>query len=136
MRKNTKSGRPAFRPTAAQRRRVSIAAGAGMAHEEIAIGLGISRNTLAKYFEGELSVGAYSRRLEVLDAMHKTAVKGNVAAQKAYVALTPAAAPTPVEKPLGKKEQAQADAVTAAEGTGWDDLLPRGANVTPIRKAG
>lgn len=135
MRKNTKPGRPAFKPTPVQRRKVSIAAGAGMVHEEIALGLGIARNTLEKYFEQELSVGAYSRRLEVLDAMHRTAVKGNVAAQKAYVALTPALAapPTPAEKPKGKKAQAQDDAEGAARGTDWDDLLPPG--VTPIRKA-
>lgn len=135
MRKNTKLGRPAFKPTPAQRRKVSVAAGAGMSHEEIALGLGIARNTLEKHFEQELSVGAYSRRLEVLDAMHRTAVKGNVAAQKAYVALTPAVAapPVPAEKPKGKKEQAEADATSAARGTDWDDLLPPG--VTPIRKA-
>ena len=135
MRKNTKPGRPAFKPTPAQRRKVSVAAGAGMSHEEIALGLGIARNTLEKHFEQELPVGAYSRRLEVLDAMHRTAVKGNVAAQKAYVALTPAMAapPVPAEKPKGKKEQAEADATSAARGTDWDDLLPPG--VTPIRKA-
>ena len=135
MRKNTKLGRPAFKPTPAQRRKVSVAAGAGMSHEEIALGLGIARNTLEKHFEQELSVGAYSRRLEVLDAMHRTAVKGNVAAQKAYVSLTPAVAapPVPAEKPKGKKEQAEADATSAARGTDWDDLLPPG--VTPIRKA-
>ena len=135
MCKNTKPGRPAFKPTPAQRRKVSVAAGAGMSHEEIALGLGIARNTLEKHFEQELSVGAYSRRLEVLDAMHRTAVKGNVAAQKAYVALTPAVAAPPVadEKPKGKKEQAEADAASAARGTDWDDLLPPG--VTPIRKA-
>ena len=135
MRKNTKPGRPAFRPTPAQRRKVSVAAGAGMSHEEIALGLGIARNTLEKHFEQELSVGAYSRRLEVLDAMHRTAVKGNVAAQKAYVALTPAVAapPVPAEKPKGKKEQAEAYATNAARGTDWDDLLPPG--VTPIRQA-
>lgn len=134
MRKNTKSGRPAFKPTAAQRRKVSVAAGAGMSHEEIALGLGIARNTLEKHFEQELSVGAYSRRLEVLDAMHRTAVKGNVAAQKAYVALTPAMAAPPAEpeKPKGKKEQAEADATTAARGTDWDDLLAAG--VTPLHR--
>lgn len=138
MRKNTKTGRPRFKPTPAQRRKVSIAAGAGMAHEEIALGLGIARNTLEKYFEQELSVGAYSRRLEVLDAMHRTAVKGNVAAQKAYVALTPAVAvpPVPEGKPQGKKDQAQAAATGAQAGTEWEDLLPKHGNVTPIRSAG
>lgn len=136
MSKNPKSGRPAFKPTVVQRRKVAVAAGAGMAHEEIALGLGISRNTLSKYFARELTTGAYEKRLEVLDAMHRTAKKGNVAAQKAYVALTPAAAAPPVPKPepMGKKEQANADAKTAAAGTEWGDLLPEG--VTPIRKAG
>lgn len=127
--------RPPFKPTPAMRKRVAIAAGAGMSHEEIALGLGIARNTLAKHFEKELSTGAYEKRLAVLDAMHRAALKGNVAAQKAYVALTPQAAAPPVakEKPLGKKEQAQADAVTAGQGTEWGDLI--GPNVTPIRKS-
>lgn len=112
-----------------------MAAGAGMTHEEIALGLGITRPTLSKHYERELSVGAYERRLEVLDAMHRSAKRGNVAAQKAYVALTPAVAapPVPKEKPLGKKQQAAADATTAQAGTEWGDLLPAGGNVVAIR---
>lgn len=134
MRKNAKSGRPAFKPTQVMRRKVAIAAGAGMPHEDIALGLGICRNTLEKHFQRELSEGAYSRRLEVLDAMHRAAVKGNVAAQKAYVALTPAVmAPPAKEKPKGKKEQAEAAAAAAAVGTEWNDLLPAG--VVPFRKS-
>lgn len=126
--------RPTFKPTQVQRRKVAIAAGAGMSHEEIALGLGIARNTLGKHFARELSTGAYEKRLEVLDAMHRCAKKGNVAAQKAYVALTPQAAAPPVPKPVakGKKEQAQDEAGTAAAGTDWSDLV--GPNVTPIRK--
>lgn len=106
-----------------------------MSHEEIALGLGISRNTLEKHFEHELSVGAYQKRIEVLDSMHATAKKGNVAAQKAYLQATPSvSAPPPPAgdqpvsedpKNLGKKEQANADAVTAAVGTQWEDLLKR-----------
>jgi hypothetical protein len=127
------AGRPEFKVTPALRKRVAIASGGGMSHEEIAIGLGISRNTLEKHFEAELSAGAYRRRLEVLDAMHKSAIHGNVAAQKAYLATVPQASapPVPAEqsetspaKPLGKKDQAQADSVTAARGTEWADLLP------------
>lgn len=124
-----KGGRPPFKPTAAQRRTVSIAAGAGMTHEEIAIGLGISTPTLRKYFEVELSVHAYQRRLEVYEAMHKAALAGNVTAQRAYAAMAPApAAPPDPEgetKRAGKKAQAAADAVTAHAGTDWENLLNR-----------
>lgn len=135
MRKNTKSGRPAFKATAVQRRLVTNAAASGMTHQEISIALGISRNTLEKYFEKEISTAALRRRMEVMDAMARTALKGNVSAQKAFLAQVPtlAAPPVPKEKPVGKKEQANADAVGAEAGTGWEDLLPSG--VSPIRKA-
>ena len=135
MSRNRKSGRPAFKPTAAQRRKVTNAAAGGMAHEEIAVALGICRNTLVKHFEKELSTGAMNRRAEILDAMARTALKGNVSAQKAFLAMTPtlAAPPAESEKPVGKKEQANRDATTAAAGTDWADLLPPG--VTPLRQA-
>lgn len=115
------------------RRKVAVAAGAGMSHEEIALGLGISRNTLAKHFDAELSTGACARRLEVLDAMFKAAKGGNVTAQKAYVAMTPKIMPSAPEKPAaskaGKKEQAAADAQTAQVGSDWQDLLPSSAQL-------
>lgn len=120
-------GRPPFEPTDEMRERVSIAAGAGMSHEEIAIGLGISRPTLTKYFEAELSEGAYARRLDVVEAMYRAAMKGNVTAQRTYIEMTPraAAAPEPKAPKVGKKEQADLDAKTAAEGTEWSTLLRR-----------
>lgn len=128
------TGRPPFLPSLEQRERVAIAAGAGMSHEEIAIGLGIDRHTLAKHFEYELSSGAYAKRLEVIEAMHQAAIKGSVSAQKAYAELSPKITPPPVAKPekapaLGKKEIAQRDAITAQAGTDWDNLLPK--NSTP-----
>jgi len=118
-----------------------------MRHVDIAIALGISRETLEKHYEVELSIGSNQRRMEALYGLYQAAKRGNAAAVKAYLALTPevsvppvgvgetrpqatvpvAATPaTPAGKPatvLGKKEQAQADAVTAGRGTGWDDLL-------------
>ena len=117
--------RPTFKPTTAMRRQVSIAAGAGLSHEEIARGLGIARNTLAKHFDAELSVGAYQRRMEALTAMHKAAKGGNVAAQKAFMQLGMASVVRPAPVPaIGKKAKAQADAETAEQGTGWEMLLP------------
>lgn len=138
MSKNAKRGRPAFNPTPAMRRKVATAAAGGMAHEEIAVALGICRNTLAKHFENELSTGAHQKRMDVLDAMARAALKGNVSAAKAFLAATPmlAAPPAEPEKPVGKKEQANRDATTAAAGTEWDDLIGSGANVVPLRQAG
>jgi hypothetical protein len=108
-----------------------------MRHEDIAIGLGIGVDTLRKYFETELSVGASMRRMEVMKALHAAAVKGSSSAARAYLAVEPqlaappavpaepkpAAAPKPLAAPLGKKDQAQAEAVTADVGTEWADLL-------------
>lgn len=120
--------RPPFKPTATQRRQVAVAAGAGMPHEEIAMGLGIARNTLDKHFGEELSGGACKRRLEVLGAMFAAAKKGNVTAQRAYMAMTPRLLAPPPEAPakpakVGKKEQQQADAVAAGQGNEWGELL-------------
>lgn len=144
-----KTGRPPFKVTAAMRRRVAIAAGSGqISHQQIAEGLGISRTTLYVHFQAELSVGANKHRLEVLEAMFKAAKKGNVAAAKAYLAADPPPAVPPAmegddaaagsaaggaeelaaPKPaaLGKKAQAQADAMTAHVDTPWAELLMPG----------
>ena len=134
-------GRPPHVPTAASRRKVAIGAGGGMRHEDLATALGISRPTLELHYAHELSAGALSKRLEVLEGLHAAAKRGSSSAARAYLeaeaefGVPPApkepAAP-PEAKPekvpaLGKKEQAQADALTAHVGTDWADLLPRPA---------
>lgn len=121
--------RPEWTPTDEQRNTVAIAAGGGMSHEEIAIGLGISRETLEKHCARELTEGAYLRRAEVVSAMHGAALKGNASAAREYLSKQPqvAAPPEPTEarpEKLGKKEQQDRDAKTAARGTEWDRLLP------------
>lgn len=115
-----------------------------MRHEDIAIALGIGVDTLRKYFELELSVGANLRRMEVLQGLHPAAKRGSTAAAKAYLgvesqlAVPPApqaeaGAPTAAvpAKKVGKKEQQQADVVTAGQSTDWDELLRR----TPVPPA-
>lgn len=104
-----------------------------MSHDDIALAIGVTRNTLEKHYRDELNAGAVNRRLEVLDAMAKTALGGNVSAQKAFLALTAPGAESGQVAPKGKKEQAAAEAKTAADGTDWEDLLPDG-KVTPIRR--
>lgn len=140
-------GRPEWEPTTAQRRQIAIWAGAGMRLEDMASALGISTPTLRKHCATELSTGANQRRAEILESLFRQAKKGSVTAAKAYLAASPefvvppgagselpdgsSAAPAPaaaasqtVAKPLGKKEQANRDAVTAHEGTQWADVLP------------
>jgi hypothetical protein len=110
-----------------------------MSHEDIALALGISRNTLERYFANELSVGASSKRMDAMEGLHRAAKKGNVAAAKQYLSGTMRTAPPPPPhpsqartEPPGKKEQAQAAAKTAQHGTEWEDLL-KPASTTPLQ---
>ena len=134
--------RPAFKPTPTQRRKVAAAAAGGMAHESIALALGITRPTLLKYFDAELTTGAAQKRLEALDALFAAAKRGNVSAIKTVLLVSsavepqqpspagaskegekPEAAPAPSPR-LGKKEAQQIAAVSAQDGTDWAGLLP------------
>lgn len=83
--------RPPLKVTTIMRKQVAVAAGAGMAHAEIATALGISRNTLERHFRAELSMGSLQKRMEIVQSLYAAAKKGNVAAQKAYLAFTPTA---------------------------------------------
>lgn len=128
-------GRPPFKVTPALQRKVAIAAGGGMSHEAIAMAIGCAKETLEKHFAHELSEGAHAKRLEVIEALHRQAKKGGVAAVKAYLAIQAQYAPPPAPpadgaparaprmEPLGKKEQQQEDAKTADKGTEWETLL-------------
>lgn len=109
------TGRPEFNPSDAQRKRVSILAAGGMAHEQIAAAIGISRTTLLKHFDGELTKGAADRKAEVLDALFKAAKKGNVAAQKAFLQRADGEVKSGRTGHLGKKEQAAAAAEEASQ---------------------
>lgn len=119
-------GRPELVPTAKMRRQVAIAAGAGMKHEDIAIGLGITDKTLRKHFRLELTAGAAAKRMEVLTGLYLAAKRGSAAAAKSYLAHTPEARPYAPKKPAsepdrkpesspppGKKEMARRRAAAA-----------------------
>jgi hypothetical protein len=126
------------------RRRVMTAKAGGMSEDAIALALGITRPTLQKHFLAELTTGAAQKRMDALEALFTQAKKGNVAAIKAVLLLNDAAGapprpeghedkPAPAAAPaalrLGKKEQANAAARTAADGTEWEGLLPGSTSV-------
>lgn len=121
-------------PTKAQREEVAIAAGGGMPDSDIACALGISLAELRKTYAAELSTGAFRSRMDLLRAMHSAGMKGNTAAAKSYLSLEPRSTAPPPDPPadgkpikpekLGKKDQANVDAVGAEAGTPWAGLLP------------
>lgn len=120
--------RPAFKPTATQRHKVTVLAAARMPKLDIASALGIDPKTLDKHFPDELSIGIAKRNADIWLALFRAAKGGNVAAQKAWLArqdLEPPTTADATQQPqrLGKKEQAERDALTAAEGTSWSKIL-------------
>lgn len=106
-----------------------------MTVEDIAIRVGLSEPTLRKYYFRELGDGPAVARALVLEAIFEKAKAGNVSAARLMLAqfdkgdTAPPIRPPlsdPVAKkepPLGKKAQADVDAVTAHEDTGWGPLL-------------
>lgn len=118
-------GRPPFKPTQTQRRLVRLAAGAGLPHVQIAAALAISQPTLRRRFADELGAGGARAKVEVVAALHASALRGSAAAARAYLQLSatkPVDSP-PKVPPLGKKAAAQAAALTAADDTDWETLL-------------
>lgn len=132
-------GRKKYRPTSAERDKVSLLAATGQPFEAIGRVLGISVPTLRRAFKAELETAISVKMSEVLLAMHKSAMSGNVQAQtkllerfdRAALAKisegmtkTDDTAPTPPKQPaLGKKEQALQGAADVALDSEWSGLL-------------
>lgn len=138
-----KMGRPEWAPTKADRQKVAVMRGGGMEIKEIALHFGVTPPTLTKHCKLELSQIAIQKKSEMVEALFKAGKKGNVSAIKRYLELGANLVPQSLpegggDKPdglkpaaMGKKEQANADAVGAATGTDWEDLLP-GAGSPPV----
>lgn len=136
-----KRGRPKYEPDDRARAQVRAMAGMGISHDDIARVMQISPPTLRRAFRAELSTGKVEANTKVAASLFRMATdaqKPNVAAAIFWMKtqcgwVEPRAqAPgrydlPPAPQRLGKKEQAQADAKTAQEGTEWDELLPRSA---------
>lgn len=128
------AGRPSFKPTAAQRRKVEELRSVGMSKDDVAAVLGVTRPTLDKHFEVELQVGAAKKRAEVVSFLYKSARGGNVSAQKKLEEMTrvtlaeeantriDSRQASPSSK-LGKKATQELEAQTAGQGTPWGDDL-------------
>jgi hypothetical protein len=81
------TGRPAFKPTAEDRKVVSMTAANGMDQGRIAriIGGGISENTLTKYFREELDTSAIKAEAQMGGAVFNKALAGDVGLMKYWM---------------------------------------------------
>ena len=112
-------GRPQFQPTNEQREQCAILAAGRMSEENIAAALGVSRPTLRKHFAHELTTGAAQRNAAVLLALYETAVAGNVAAARTWLA---ARQGDEQGAALGRKAQREAASAEAPPGA-WAALI-------------
>lgn len=90
--------------------------------DEIADRLGITVEMLQYHFADELKRGPAKRNTEVLIAIQKGAAAGSAAQQRLWVTITGGAvnksSANPKAAPLGKKEQADAQAMRAVSAPG------------------
>jgi hypothetical protein len=111
----THRGRKAYKPTHRVREQVMTLAAANMTLPEIAAAVDISRTTLCQYFAAELASGRAVRLAEAIELLRKGARRGSVAAARALLA----AYGRPAGQVMGKKEQQQLAAQTAAVSSDW-----------------
>lgn len=159
MAKSPKRGSrgPAPKPISKEQRdKVRLWAAGGIAEEQIAYLLKISRNTLRKRYPRELDQGNAIERARNLERLQAAADKGNVAAikhldaklqaaaaQRAWTADEPdATQAAPAAQPGGKGKHSKKEAVVAAaeqalQPTGdWgSDLMPEGVLAFPVAAA-
>jgi AcrR family transcriptional regulator len=121
MDKNSKGGRPPFKPTKPMRDTVETAVAAGVSTSEIAAVLGISRTTLHSYFADELKNGRARKLVQALRMLDRAAKRGSVAAMKYLVNVFSNRAPVR----LGKKELQKRAAEEAMASGPWADILGR-----------
>lgn len=118
-----RAGRPQFNPTAEQRSDVELMAADGTSIDCIAAIIGIQKQTLAKHFADEISLGRARKRLHYLKSLEKQSDGGNASATKTLLAMTDLVPERAAkQEKLGKKEIAKA-AAEGASGTTWDELL-------------
>ena len=79
-------GRPAFRPTAADRRLVATLRGVGTSPEQIAVEVGCAPSTLRKHFKSELARGRASLVARIGVKLAARALAGDVGAARYYLA--------------------------------------------------
>lgn len=124
-------GRPRHEPTPVSRAHVERACACGIPELLIARIVGITAPTLRLHYREELDTGLHKANLAVANNLFRQATKDDPKAIRAiefWLACRAgwtrfASAPVDKVEPLGKKQIAEREAETAAEGTEWSDLV-------------
>lgn len=118
-------------PTAEQRKTVLAMTGYGIPQDDIAQVIGISPHTLREHYRKELDTGTVIANSKVAENLFKIALGSGREAVTACIFWLKtragwseyAPAPTKEPPPLGKKEQAALDALSAGDGNEWGTLV-------------
>lgn len=123
-------GRPAHVPTDDSRNLVESLSGFGIPQDEIARLVGIDPKTLRAHYHDQVELGAIKATAKVAQNLFNMACKPNREGLQAAIFWLRVRAhwseytPRPVQpEPLGKKATAEAEALTAADGTEWSRLV-------------
>lgn len=83
-----KPGRPPFKPTAKQRRRVVHGIAIGLTLEQLALDIGVPSSTMRLHFAVEIKTARVSVILENVDRLDRAAKRGNVSAARTLLRMT------------------------------------------------
>jgi len=127
---DAKVGRPPHVPTDETRKLVESLSGFGIPQIEIARLVGIDPKTLRFHYEDQLDLGAIKASAKVAQNLFTMACKPTREGLSAAIfwlkvrAGWSEYAPGPrAEEPIGKKEAAERDALTAGDGNEWGRLV-------------
>lgn len=118
----TKLGRPAYKPTATQRRRVMRGVAIGLTLEQLATDLGMAYGTMRRIFANEIKTARVRARLDTVDLLYKAANGGNVSAMKTLLEMTDCWRPD-------LEDDAEDD-------DAWEDVVPNLSRNPEIRNDG
>ena len=117
----TKLGRPAYKPTATQRRRVMRGVAIGLTLEQLATDLGMAYGTMRRIFANEIKTARVRARLDTVDLLYKAANGGNVSAMKTLLEMT---------------DRWRPDLEDEEDDEAWEDVGPNLAGNPEIQKNG
>jgi len=122
------AGLPPVKITKALRQRVIRLVACNFPEVDVARAIDWTLPQLREHLAEELATGHAKYRAEIIDDLHEQMKAGKTGATNALEKITALKAPSapaaaPKEKPLGKKEQADLEALEVPEESGWGDLV-------------